>query len=108
MSNQLASLRGLTATGNHLNGVLNDRGVETIKDGVVTTKTGEATNETISEDNRATGNRVLCIPTNVIAVIAAHLYTQCSIVRWKHHLNMERSCRINSSQKAKWGPPALF
>ena len=106
MSNQLASLRGLTATANHLNGVLNDRDVETVKDGAVATKTGEATNEAISENNRATGNRMLCIPT-VIAVIA-HLYTQCSIVRWNHHLNMERSWRINSSQKTKWAPPALF
>ena len=48
---------------------------------------------------------MLCIPTNVIAT---HLDTQCSTVLWNHYLNMEHSCRTNSSQKTWWAAPALF
>ena len=85
ISNQLACLRGLTTIGIQITGTLNYRGVETIKASVVTTRpgeansdAGEATNEAIWADNYATGNRMLCTPTNVTANNATLLDTQCS------------------------------
>ena len=69
----------------------------------------EATNGANSGDNHASGTPKLCFPTSTTEVKATHHSdTQCSTVHWNHNLNMEHSCRNNSSERTIWATPAFL